>query len=59
MQVTARSASAEAFPWVTTFRDFAERGMLVPPDAPARDIVKFLETDGHPPFAERRLGDEA
>jgi benzil reductase ((S)-benzoin forming) len=56
MQVAARSADTEAFPWVTMFRDFAERGMLVPPAAPARDIVEFLETDGHPPFTERRLG---
>jgi len=38
------------------FQGFAKRGLLAPAGAPARDIVAFLETDGHPPFSERRLG---
>ena len=32
-----------AFPWVGRF---AERGLLVPREAPARDTVMFLATDG-------------
>lgn len=56
MQTTARSQSPDDFPWVAMFRDFAARGVMVSPAAPAADIVEFLETDGHPRFSERRLG---
>jgi NAD(P)-dependent dehydrogenase (short-subunit alcohol dehydrogenase family) len=35
---------------------FADRGLLAPSETPAREIMAFLETDGHPAFAERRLG---
>jgi hypothetical protein len=37
------------------FLDFAARGVAVPAERPARDIVAFLESDRQPPFAERRL----
>jgi benzil reductase ((S)-benzoin forming) len=56
MQLAARSRSPSDYPWGGLFRDFAARGALVPPAAPAAEIVEFLETDGHPRFAERRLG---
>lgn len=55
MQVTARSHSPEEFPWVGTFRDFAARGMLVPPSGPAGELARFLESDRQPRFAERRF----
>jgi benzil reductase ((S)-benzoin forming) len=55
MQTRARSLSADTFPWVGLFHQFAERGMLVPPDAPAAEIVEFVEADGQPRFSERRL----
>jgi len=56
MQRYARSRSPEEFPWVQMFLDFAARGIGVPPDLPARDIVAFLESNHQPRFAERRLG---
>jgi hypothetical protein len=37
------------------FLDFAARGIAVPAARPAHDIVAFLESDGQPHFAERRL----
>lgn len=55
MQSAARSRPLSAYPWGGLFRDFAARGALVPPTAPASEIVEFLETDGHPRFSERRL----
>ena len=55
MQRYARSRSPEEFPWVGMFLDFAERGVGVTPDRPAREIVHFLESDHQPVFAERRL----
>lgn len=56
MQARARALNHHEFPWVDLFRQFAERGMLVPADRPAGEIVEFLESDGHPRFTERRLG---
>jgi NAD(P)-dependent dehydrogenase (short-subunit alcohol dehydrogenase family) len=56
MQVYARSLGRDAFPWVDMFHAFVERKMLVPPAAPAAEIVKFLESDGHPGFSEARFG---
>ncbi|HEX5076902.1 MAG TPA: SDR family NAD(P)-dependent oxidoreductase [Gemmatimonadaceae bacterium] len=55
MQRYARSRPADEFPWAQMFHDFAARGVAVPPERPARDIVAFLESDNEPPFAERRL----
>ena len=56
MQLAARSRPLEAYPWGELFRQFAASGALVPPSAPAAEIVAFLEADGHPSFSERRLG---
>jgi len=56
MQEEARSRSLEDYPWGRLFRDFHASGALVPPAAPAREIVDFLERDGHTRFSERRLG---
>ena len=55
MQRYARSRSPEEFPWVQMFLDFARRGIAVPADRPARDIIAFLESNHQPRFAERRL----
>jgi benzil reductase ((S)-benzoin forming) len=55
MQRYARSRSPAEFPWVGIFLDFAARGIAVPPDRPARDIVAFLESARQPSFAEARL----
>ena len=55
MQGVARSRAPEEYPWVGMFRAFAEQGRLVPPALPAAEIVAFLEADGQPAFAERRL----
>jgi benzil reductase ((S)-benzoin forming) len=56
MQTAARSLDPAAFPSAQMFRDFHARGLLVPPDAPAAEIVAFLESDSPPRHAERRLG---
>jgi benzil reductase ((S)-benzoin forming) len=56
MQEAARSRSPEEFPWVGMFAAMRAQGMLVSPDRPAKDIAEFLESDGQPAFAERRLG---
>lgn len=56
MQEEARLRSLDENPWGQLFRDFHASGALVPPAAPAREIVDFLERDGHARFSERRLG---
>jgi benzil reductase ((S)-benzoin forming) len=56
MQQVAREQPPEKFPSVQLFRDFAARGVLVQPEAPAAEIVAFLEADRQPGFAERRFG---
>jgi NAD(P)-dependent dehydrogenase (short-subunit alcohol dehydrogenase family) len=56
MQTRTRAMSPDDFPWVDLFVDFAAKGALVPPTAPAAEIVAFLESDNPPPFSERRLG---
>jgi NAD(P)-dependent dehydrogenase (short-subunit alcohol dehydrogenase family) len=56
MQQAARSLSPEEMPWVGIFKDFAARGIAVAPEAPARELAQFLESDAAPRFAERRLG---
>jgi benzil reductase ((S)-benzoin forming) len=56
MQTDARSRPLAEYPWGVLFRDFAASGALVPPAAPASEIVDFLERDGQPRFVERRLG---
>jgi len=56
MQTAARSEDPAVFPWSQIFRDFHSRGMLVPPEKPAAEIVAFLESDSVPRLTERRLG---
>jgi len=56
MQAAARTASPEVLPAVGLFRRFAAEGLLVPPAEPAREIVEFCESEGHPPFSEGRYG---
>jgi NAD(P)-dependent dehydrogenase (short-subunit alcohol dehydrogenase family) len=56
MQEAARSYSKADFPWVGMFTAMHDRGVLVPPEAPAAEIVAFAESDGLPTFNERRLG---
>jgi benzil reductase ((S)-benzoin forming) len=56
MQRLAREQPPEQFPSVQLFQDFATRGVVVPPEAPAGEIVDFLEADAQPGFTERRFG---
>jgi NAD(P)-dependent dehydrogenase (short-subunit alcohol dehydrogenase family) len=56
MQTKARALTAEQFPWVRVFREFEARGVLVPPERPAREIVSLLEGGPLRGFTERRLG---
>jgi len=51
-----RSYTPEEFPWVDMFHDLAARNLVVAPDQPAAEIVRFLESDGQPLFSERRYG---
>lgn len=56
MQAWARSQSADVLPSVDLFTRFAAERQLVPPEAPAREIVAFLESAHGERFTERRLG---
>jgi benzil reductase ((S)-benzoin forming) len=56
MQTGARETSAEQFPWVGLFHDFAAGGVIVPPERPAAEIVEFLESPRQSHFTESRLG---
>jgi benzil reductase ((S)-benzoin forming) len=56
MQSGARSVPEAEFPWVQIFHDFAARGIMLKPEQPAAEIVDLLESDGLPPFSERRFG---
>lgn len=56
MQAAARSQDPATYPWVQLFKDFHARGMLVPPERPAREIVEFLESGPQPRITERRFG---
>ena len=55
MQTASRSHSAEEFPWVQPFKDFAAQGMLAQPEAVIGEIVEFIEGDVHETFVERRF----
>lgn len=56
MQAWARSQSVDILPSRDLFLRFDAERLLVPPAAPARDIVAFLESESAPRFQERRLG---
>ena len=54
MQANARQATRDRLPSIDVFNQFFDRGLLVPPSAPARAIADYLASDGHPRFHERR-----
>lgn len=56
MQEAVRGAVAEAFPQVGRFLELHANGSLHHPSKPAAEIADLLESDGLPPFSERRLG---
>ena len=56
MQAWARSQPAGVLPSRDLFLRFEAERLLVPPEAPAREIVAFLESNRVPRFQERRLG---
>ncbi len=56
MQGAARASSRDTLPSVEMFTRFAAEGRLVPPTAPASEIVAFLESDDEPILTERRFG---
>lgn len=55
MQAEARAAEG---PWNRPFLEFRASGMLVPPEAPAAEIVEFLSGDFAERFVLRRFGEE-
>ncbi len=55
MQEAVRGATAETVPIVQVFHDLAAQGQLRTADAPAAEIVSYLEADGHPRFSEQRF----
>ncbi|MEA2725396.1 MAG: hypothetical protein QOH59_3167 [Gemmatimonadales bacterium] len=55
MQEAVRSASPKTVPIVQVFKDLDAQGQLRPADAPATEIVSYLEADGHPRFSEQRF----
>jgi benzil reductase ((S)-benzoin forming) len=56
MQSNARSSSEEILPSIDLFRGLAVEGKLVPPAAPAGEIVEFLEGNADHVLTERRYG---
>lgn len=56
MQAWARSQPPDILPSRDLFLRFEAEQLLVPPEAPSRDIVAFLESHSAPRFNERRLG---
>src|SRR5438874_7514475 len=54
MQRRAREMPLEAFPSGAMFRQYHAEGRLAPPEAPAADIVKFLESERAERFMEGR-----
>jgi benzil reductase ((S)-benzoin forming) len=54
MQRATRETPLEEFPWGTTFRQYHAEGRLVPPELPAADVVKFLESERAERFVESR-----
>jgi benzil reductase ((S)-benzoin forming) len=56
MQDLARATPREALPSLDMFMRFRSEKLLLPPSAPAKEIVDYLESDGHKSFDERRYG---
>ncbi len=57
MQATVRASTVESLPIVGFFKQLAVEGRLVPPEAPAKEIADYLESDDRARLSERRLGD--
>lgn len=57
MQAVARGSSRETLPIVNVFTRWHAEGTLIRPQAPADEIVRYVEGDGHPRFAEWRYGE--
>lgn len=55
MQDAVRTSTTETVPIVQVFKDLHAHGQLRPADLPAREIVSYLEADGHPRFSEQRF----
>jgi benzil reductase ((S)-benzoin forming) len=55
MQEAVRGSTADTLPIVQVFHDLAAHGQLRSADAPAKEIVSYLERDGHPRFSEQRF----
>lgn len=55
MQTAVRSSTPESVPIVQVFHDLHAGGRLLPPEVPAAAIVRYLQSDGHPRFAEQRF----
>ena len=55
MQDAARGTSPEVFPAHGLFTDFADKGLLNPPEAAARPILEFLNSEPIETFSESRF----
>lgn len=55
MQAAVRGSTAEVVPIVQVFQQLAAEGRLRPAGAPAAEIVRHVEADGHPRFSEQRF----
>jgi len=55
MQEAVRGSTSDTVPIVQVFHDLAAHGQLRPAEAPAMEIVSYLEADGHPRFSEQRF----
>jgi benzil reductase ((S)-benzoin forming) len=55
MQTAVRNSTPETLPIVQVFHDLNDSGRVLSPDLPAAAIISYLETDGHPRFAEQRF----
>lgn len=55
MQTAVRNSTPENLPIVQVFHDLHAAGRLREPEAPAAEIVRYLQSDGHPSFSEQRF----
>lgn len=55
MQAAVRGSAPERLPIVEVFRQLADNKQLTDPEVPAAEIVRFIESDGHPRFSEQRF----
>ncbi|MHB1328134.1 MAG: SDR family NAD(P)-dependent oxidoreductase [Gemmatimonadales bacterium] len=55
MQAEVRSSTPESLPIVDVFRQLADNEQLTDPEIPAAEILRYVESDGHPRFSEQRF----